>query len=113
MNENCNASSPRVWGAEKLCRLPVLLLLLVLMTLDSLYAQEFTSFRGRVTDPSGAIAVGAKITATDDKTGVSISTTSNEAGEYELLGLPPGTFTIDAELTGFKKYKNTGVIAYA
>ena len=113
MNRNCDAYHRFRRGAAKIGRLPVLLALLLFATLGSVQAQEFTGFRGRVTDPSGAIVVGAKITATDDKTGVSTSASSNEAGEYELRGMLPGTFTIEAELTGFKKYKNTGVIGYA
>lgn len=112
MKENRNGRTP-FCGDAKVGRISALSLWTLFVTLGVLYAQEFTGFRGRVTDPSGAIAVGAKITATDEKTGLSVSTISNEAGEYELRGVRPGTFKLEAELTGFKKYQNTGVIVYA
>ena len=90
-------------------------------------AQDFTGFRGRVTDPSGAAVVGATIkvqdftsfgvgsglTAVEEKSGMTQSTVSNEVGEYELRGILPGTYTMEVELQGFKKYVNSGVIVYA
>src|ERR1700716_841334 len=58
---------------------------------------------GRVADPTGAVLNNVKITATNDGTGVSRSTESNDSGDYVFPDLPVGTYTLTFELTGFKK----------
>jgi len=56
-----------------------------------------------VTDSSGAVVSGSKITATEISTGLARSTESNASGNYTFANLPPGTYTVVAETTGFKK----------
>src|SRR5262249_6609065 len=58
---------------------------------------------GTVTDSSGAVVSGSKITATEISTGLARSTESNASGNYTFANLPPGTYTVVAETTGFKK----------
>ena len=58
---------------------------------------------GRVTDPSGAVLAGAKITATNDATGVTHDTIANDSGDYVFPDLPVGTYSLTFDLTGFKK----------
>lgn len=58
---------------------------------------------GTVTDPSGAAVPGAAVSATNVKTGVITSTTSNEAGVYLFAALPPGVYRVTAERAGFRK----------
>ncbi|MFN0165369.1 MAG: carboxypeptidase regulatory-like domain-containing protein [Bryobacteraceae bacterium] len=96
-------------------RRDVFLAMLALLALTTPYAnaQDYAGFRGTVTDPSGAAVTGATITATDEKSGRAQKTTSNDAGEYELRGILPGTYTIEATLPSFRKYQNTGVLVYA
>jgi len=43
---------------------------------------------GTVTDTSGAVVAGAKVTATEMKTGVSRSTATNDSGNYAFANLP-------------------------
>lgn len=88
-------------------------LVVLLLLTTQLEAQDFAGFRGRVTDPSGAVIVGAEIKATDEKTGRVFTATSNQKGEFELRGIMRGTYTIEATQTGFKKFENKGVIVYA
>ena len=57
---------------------------------------------GTVTDPSGAIVAGAKITATDSYTGQEFTTTSDSSGVYLLRNLPPGKYRIEISAAGFK-----------
>lgn len=76
-------------------------------------AQEYTGVHGNVEDETGARVTQVEITATEESTGITRSTVSNEVGIYELRGLPPGTYTLGAELAGFKAYTNSGVIIYA
>lgn len=57
--------------------------------------------KGTVTDPSGAVVPGAGITATNADTGFSRTSTTDERGEYRILLLPPGNYSVKAELSGF------------
>ena len=76
-------------------------------------AQDFAGMRGTVVDETGAVVIGVDVTAKEENSGLSYATVTNEVGEYELRGLTPGTYTLMAQLAGFKKYENTGVIVYA
>jgi hypothetical protein len=58
---------------------------------------------GTVTDSSGAPVSNAKITITETNTGIGRTTQTNESGNYVVPDLPPGTYTITAELSGFKR----------
>ncbi len=64
-------------------------------------AQSTSQLNGSVTDPSGAIIGGAKITLTDSATGLQRATTSNGAGLYQFLEVPPGDYRLEASATGF------------
>ncbi len=66
-------------------------------------AQEVTAaVSGQVTDQSGAVIANAAITATDVNRGTRFETKSDSAGEYYLPRLPVGTYTLQAEATGFQ-----------
>jgi len=67
------------------------------------WAQQTTGeVTGRVTDSTGSVVPGATVTAKNGGTGLTRSTTSNTTGDYRIPQLPPGRYTISAELTGFK-----------
>ena len=57
---------------------------------------------GTVTDSTGAAVSSAKVTVAEQNTGVSHSGQTNESGNYTFPDLPPGQYTVTAELTGFK-----------
>jgi len=67
-------------------------------------AQSTSQLNGSVADSTGAKVSGAKITLTDAATGLQRSTTSNEAGLYQFLDVPPGNYRMDATATGFAAY---------
>lgn len=72
------------------------------------YAQTAsTSLRGLVKDPSGALAPGAKITLTDQRTGRVYHATTNASGNYQFPVLPPAHYLITAEETGFSTQNKT------
>jgi len=76
----------------------------------SVAAQESRgTISGTVTDPKGAVVPGATIIVTNTATNTSRTTISNDVGYYEAPFLDPGTYTIRAELPGFKKYQHQGV----
>lgn len=60
-----------------------------------------TSLRGVIKDPSGAVVPGATVTLTDNSNGQQFNTTSNAAGEYTLVQIPPAKYNIKVTATGF------------
>jgi carboxypeptidase family protein/TonB-dependent receptor-like protein len=75
------------------------------------WAQTSTSrISGTVTDSSGAVIAGAKVTAKSDATGVAQTQTTTEAGLFSFPSLPVGSYTITVEMTGFKTANQAGVI---
>jgi len=58
---------------------------------------------GTVADSTGAVLPGVTVTATNTATNVAESNVTNEAGAYTILSLIPGTYTVSAELPGFRK----------
>jgi hypothetical protein len=59
---------------------------------------------GTVKDSSGAVVASANITLTNDGTGISIRTDSTSTGTYFFGGLHPGSYTLEAQSTGFRNY---------
>ncbi len=57
---------------------------------------------GTVSDSTGAVIGGAKVTVTNVDTGQSRTVTSDAAGEYTVPQMPTGNYTVLAEMTGFK-----------
>jgi hypothetical protein len=64
-----------------------------------------TSLRGVVVDKSRAAVSGAKATVQNASEGVERDTTTSASGEFEILALPPGTYTLTVEKDGFAKYQ--------
>ncbi len=64
---------------------------------------------GRVTDPSGGALVGASVQAVNSQTGVALEGRSNDAGNYSIPFLLPGTYDVTVQLTGFKSLERTGI----
>src|ERR1700735_4261935 len=65
-------------------------------------AQTITgSVRGTVTDPNGAMVVGARVTATNVDTGVASTTVVDRSGLYTFQFLTIGNYTITATASGF------------
>jgi hypothetical protein len=59
--------------------------------------------QGYVRDPSGAVVVGATVTARKSDTNFSRDATTNEDGYYQITNLPPGSYEITVEASGFSK----------
>ena len=61
---------------------------------------------GLVTDGQAAAVPGATVTATNKATGVARPTVSNFAGVYALPGLPPGVYSLEVMLSGFRTMRH-------
>src|SRR5438105_11446479 len=76
-----------------------------LLLLPSLFAQTTIStgsIQGTITDPSGAVVSGARVTIRNRATEQTITTTTNSAGTYTSGALIPGDYVVRIEGSGFK-----------
>ncbi len=75
-----------------------------------LHAQEYRStMTGRITDQSGSAIPNAKVTAIQKDTNVRYPTVAGPEGFYTIPQLLPGAYQVEAEISGFKKYVQTGI----
>jgi len=68
-----------------------------------------TSLRGVVTDKSGAAVVGATVTLDNAAQGLHRDMKTNAAGEYEFTSVPPGTYSLTVEMSGFRKWEQKSI----
>lgn len=66
-----------------------------------------SSITGTLTDKTGAVVPGAKVTAVNEATGTKHETTTTGAGAYVFPSLVVGSYTISVEATGFKRWIST------
>jgi outer membrane receptor protein involved in Fe transport len=78
----------------------------------SLQAQSISTaqLNGSVHDPSGAVVPGAVITIADVSKGFLRSTTSDGQGNYQIVLLPPGTYTVTVTSPGFNKLVEENIV---
>jgi outer membrane receptor protein involved in Fe transport len=88
----------------------VFVLLAAFLTTASLSAQTFRgTILGTVTDPSGAVLPGAKVTVKNAGTGLERTTETSADGSYSLPELPIGIYNVTVTQAGFQTFVATGV----
>ena len=80
-----------------------LLLLLIALAVPAAAQDARGSIAGRVTDSSGAVLPGASVTVTNVDTNAGSNVHTNDNGQYTVLFLLPGTYSVTVELDGFRK----------
>jgi hypothetical protein len=88
----------------------VLLILFASAFEDVVWGQAGSSFRGTVTDPSGGVVAGAKVTFTNQATGISKTATTNTEGAYLFDPVTAGTYKIAVEKSGFASFIQSGIV---
>ena len=80
-------------------------LLALLLLAVSLVPAQVSSSRvtGIVTDKTGAVVAGAKVTLTNEGTRGTFVTTSSSSGTYVFDAIQIGTYTVTVEMEGFKR----------
>ncbi|HEY8184681.1 MAG TPA: carboxypeptidase regulatory-like domain-containing protein [Pyrinomonadaceae bacterium] len=84
----------------RLCALVVLILTFA----AAVFAQSQATtgnIEGRVLDPKDAAVPGATVRAVNQQTGLEKTTTTNDEGGFLIILLPPGTYTVRANASGF------------
>ncbi len=74
-----------------------------------LLAQGYGSINGTVTDSTGAVVPGAEVTATQAGTGITVRTTTGEAGTFVIPELSPSAYNVSASHPGFETYTEKGL----
>jgi hypothetical protein len=90
-----------------------LLLLAVLLLPRSAFAQTEGSIRGYIRDSQAAVLPGVSVTATSPDAARPYTAATDQEGSYRLLNLPPGEYTLKAELQGFDTFVRPNIIVRA
>jgi len=82
----------------------------LLASLPALAQVSTGEIEGTITDSSGAAIPNAKVTATNAATNTAArETTTSPEGSYSMTFLPPGTYSLAAESSGFRKTVQSGI----
>jgi outer membrane receptor for ferrienterochelin and colicin len=84
--------------------------LLIALAPIALFGQSSNgSISGTITDESGAALPGVTVSAVNTATGIERSNVSNATGHYQIALLPPGTYNVKMDLSGFQPMRRDNV----
>lgn len=90
--------------------LALLGMFLLAVTTSSGFAQSTNaSLTGTISDPTGAVILGAKLTLTNIATGFQVNFVSDASGEFSFHNLTPGKYDLSATAVGFKSSTQKGI----
>lgn len=69
--------------------------------------------RGYIKDEQGGVLPGVALTAASPALLAPVTSVSDSSGYYRLNNLPPGAYTLTAELSGFATYRREGIVVRA
>ena len=95
---------------QRILRFAFVVLLAVVIVLP--FARVFAAggtIQGTVTDPKGAVVVGAKVTVTDSVTNKTFSALTDQRGQFKIEGLPPGVYSVVVAAPGFSEGRRDNV----
>src|SRR5882762_7900743 len=76
----------------------------------AIWAQSTAQINGTVRDQSGAVMPGVDIIVMQTATGLMRTTVTDETGSYVFTNLPIGPYRLEAALSGFRTYVQTGIV---
>src|SRR2546423_3457767 len=82
---------------------------LVMTALPAFAQFDRAQISGVVKDESGGVIPGATVTVTNTQTKLARTGFTDATGYYIFTALAPGAYDVEVELTGFKKFAQTGV----
>jgi len=80
-----------------------------LLLCPTLLGQANGSFSGTVSDKTGSVIAGAKVTVTSQATGIARASTTDPSGHYLVPLLPVATYTLRVESSGFQSVEQKDV----
>jgi hypothetical protein len=90
------------------------LFLLALMMANAAFAQTTSgSIAGSITDPNKAAISGVTVKISDAGKGFTLTATTDNEGRFVFPTVPPGTYTLSVEASGFKKVERAGLLLVA
>lgn len=84
-------------------------LMLFLLLPASSRGQAMSGLTGTVTDSTGAVVSGARVTIRNEATGTATQAITTGAGTYAVRGLKPGLYSISTNMNGFESYVKSHV----
>jgi Carboxypeptidase regulatory-like domain/TonB dependent receptor-like, beta-barrel len=87
----------------------VIVLIGLIASADTALAQN-ARITGTLKDQSGAVIPGVVVTATNQETGLTRSAITDPVGQFRVPSLPPGVYTVKAELSGFSSEARPDII---
>ena len=84
--------------------------LVIILASTVVWSQGTAQISGTVKDQSGAVLPGVEITATQTDTSIARTAVSNENGSYVLPNLAVGPYKLEAALSGFRTFVQTGIV---
>jgi hypothetical protein len=91
----------------------ILAVLMCFLATPSLHAQGVGAsggIRGTVTDATGGVVVKAAVSAVDVDRGQKYDAVSDASGQYQFASLPPSTYNVTAQISGFQTETQTGLV---
>jgi len=64
---------------------------------------------GKITDPKGAIVIGAAVTVTDTETNQTFTAVTDQQGRFKIEGLPAGSYTVTVSAQGFSESQRADI----
>ena len=95
------------------CSVAPLLLVLVLFVSLATAQRTTGTLRGQVLDPQGASVANARITVSNQETGVVFNAVTSSAGAWNVPNLIPGKYSINAQAQGFRNLLRRDVVVLA
>src|SRR5205085_10284023 len=100
MEDSMKTSSP---SFSRALSIVVSVMFFMLTSSVALAQTGSSSLRGTISDLQGRAIAGAQVTITNEQKNFSRTQTTNGDGLYVFTSIPPGTYRLEVEATGFKK----------
>jgi hypothetical protein len=98
--------------AQQICKpifRTVIIALFILLPAAVFGQAYYGTVSGILTDSSGAIVQNVHLVLTDEQKGYKFTTKSDSAGRYLFVSIPPGQYSVTAEMQGFEKSVRTHI----
>src|SRR5690349_4372674 len=76
----------------------------------AVFAQSTAQISGTVSDPGGGVLPGVTVIAIQTDTGFRREVVTDEKGLYTMPNLPIGPYRLEASLSGFRAFAQTGIV---